>query len=270
MTNEELIARHRAGDRDALLMLYKQNRGMIHQMIRRFSTACELNIAVSPDDLQSESFLALVDAVDSWQADAGMSFCGWYRWRLIASFRRALGLVTGHVRADLYKRSSGNVEVGEDGETELFDLMRDPDTDPTDPARQDRSDKRRDLDAAIARLPDDEARAVHLRYLDELPPDAVAARLGVDRHRATRATQRALKRLRDDWRLRDAYAPACFRIKSLASWRTDHTSAVELAAERRDEWRERQMALLLQIAEQYRAQQAATATRAATSTASRA
>lgn len=235
-TNEELVARYQRGEDGALMALYRQNTGLAQRLGLRYAGFCASNCAVGLDDLRQEAFLAVAAAAKSYDPAAGQTFAGWLALHLKQAFRKALGL-TGRPRLEHYQKTPGDEPLPEDGDKSLFEQIADPATDPTTPEAVDRMQKRFDLEAALARLPVDEAQAVHLRYLDELTPEQTAARLGLDRHRATRTIQRGIGRLRNDGRLRLAYLPDCFRLKSLASFRSDFTSAVEAAAEAREQVR---------------------------------
>lgn len=69
-TNEELAARVKAGIdiADNMLQLWQQNRGIIHQMAKRFYGVAEI------EDLEQEGYLALYTAVDGFEPEMGFRF----------------------------------------------------------------------------------------------------------------------------------------------------------------------------------------------------
>ena len=70
MDNEQLVARIQAGDNEAenMLQLWKQNKGFIAMMARRYSAGAEM------EDLEQEGYIALCEAVQHYDPGRGMSF----------------------------------------------------------------------------------------------------------------------------------------------------------------------------------------------------
>lgn len=70
MDNEQLVARIQAGDNEAenMLQLWKQNKGFIAMIARRYSAGAEM------EDLEQEGYIALCEAVRHYDPDRGMSF----------------------------------------------------------------------------------------------------------------------------------------------------------------------------------------------------
>ena len=70
MDNEQLVVRIMAGDNEAenMLQLWKQNKGFIAMMARRYSAGAEI------EDLEQEGYIALCEAVRHYDPDRGMSF----------------------------------------------------------------------------------------------------------------------------------------------------------------------------------------------------
>lgn len=82
MTNEQLVARIRAGENvgNNMAVLYDQVKDFIHAMAYKYHGQGEL------EDLEQEGFLALYDAIDHYEADQGVKFLTyashWIRQRL--------------------------------------------------------------------------------------------------------------------------------------------------------------------------------------------
>ena len=69
-TNECIVAAIQAGDNEAenMLQLWKQNKGFIAMMARRYSAGAEI------EDLEQEGYIALCEAVQHYDPARGMSF----------------------------------------------------------------------------------------------------------------------------------------------------------------------------------------------------
>ena len=70
MDNEQLVARIQGGDNEAenMLQLWKQNKGFIAMMARRYSAGAEM------EDLEQEGYIGLCEAVRNYDPARGMSF----------------------------------------------------------------------------------------------------------------------------------------------------------------------------------------------------
>lgn len=94
MDNEQLVARIQGGDNGAenMLQLWKQNKGFIAMIARRYSAGAEM------EDLEQEGYIALCEAVRHYDPDRGMSFIGYAafwikrRMRICADNRRTVRL----------------------------------------------------------------------------------------------------------------------------------------------------------------------------------
>ena len=69
-TNECIVAAVQAGDSEAenMLQLWKQNKGFIAMIARRYSAGAEM------EDLEQEGYIALCEAVQHYDPARGMSF----------------------------------------------------------------------------------------------------------------------------------------------------------------------------------------------------
>lgn len=68
MTNEELVTRIQAGEKDLIGQLYEQNKGLIAKL------ATVYHGREDPDDLKQEGYFGLVTAVNLWDPGAGVPF----------------------------------------------------------------------------------------------------------------------------------------------------------------------------------------------------
>lgn len=166
-TNEELAMAIKTGERDKLLPLWDQVRRFAYQQARRWAAAGRGGITV--EDLQQESFLALLDALERWRPDAG-PFLSMYALRLKAAFTLATGQRTKRDRLDPLQDSTSLDAPLTDSEGDplfLADVLPDQRAEAAveavverDAAAQRNEAIRQALDA----LPADQRRAVVLRY----------------------------------------------------------------------------------------------------------
>ena len=93
-TNEQLVLRIRSGDNKSenMLQLWKQNKGFIAMMARRYSAGAEM------EDLEQEGYIGLCEAVRNYDPARGMSFISYVafyikrRMRICADNSRAVRL----------------------------------------------------------------------------------------------------------------------------------------------------------------------------------
>lgn len=182
MSNEELAEKIQAGERDKLLPLWDQVQRFAYQQARRWAPAGRGGITV--EDLQQESFLALLDALERWRPDAG-PFLSMYSLRLKAAFTVATGQRTQRNRLDPLQGCISLDAPLTDGEGDplcLADVLPDQRAEAAveavverDAAAQRNEAIRQALDA----LPADQRRAVVLRYWRGVSVDTRALNAGL-------------------------------------------------------------------------------------------
>ena len=126
-TNEELVLAFQQGDSKALERLWKANQGLFSQICfryyREFGDVCQ-RCGVQLEDLQQETFLALREAAQSFNAAKGKKFSAWLGWYVKNRFLGLCGL-RGSKRL-LNESVSLDLPVGEEGEAQLGDFQSDP------------------------------------------------------------------------------------------------------------------------------------------------
>lgn len=125
MSNEELALQIRAGKRDRLMELWAQVRRFALQQAHRWVYLGRGGVTL--EDLEQSAFLALLDALEGWRAEAGQ-FLTWYGLRLKAAFTEATGQRTQRDRLDPLDRAlSLEAPVGDEDDTlTLADVIPDP------------------------------------------------------------------------------------------------------------------------------------------------
>lgn len=173
MTNEELASKIQAGERDKVLELWEQVRRFTRQQGKRW--AAHPGNGMELGDFIQVGFLAMLDALESWKSEEA-GFLTWYAMRLKAAFTEATGQRTQRDRMDPLQASvSLDTPVKDDERAStLGDLLPDRRADRNveyvvdlDFARR----RREAVRAALAALPEDQRRAVVLRYWAGKPVD---------------------------------------------------------------------------------------------------
>lgn len=99
MSNEELATIIQAGERAHILTLWEQVRRFAFRQSKRWYLALGSRAGMEMEDFQQVAFLALLDALEGWDAGAG-SFLTWYGLRLKSAFAEATGQRTQKAKRD--------------------------------------------------------------------------------------------------------------------------------------------------------------------------
>lgn len=99
MSNEELATIIQAGERAHILTLWEQVRRFAYRQSRRWYLALGYRAGMELEDFHQVAFLALLDALEGWDAGAG-SFLTWYGLRLKSAFAEATGQRTQKAKRD--------------------------------------------------------------------------------------------------------------------------------------------------------------------------
>lgn len=168
MTNEEVAVLAQSGNEKSVLLLWERVKYFAKKQAGRWIAAWEGRGGVTLDDLQQVSFLALLDALESWKPDGG-SFIGWYSMRLKTAFTVAYGQRTQRDRWDpLQTATSLSTPIGsEDDDLTLGDTIEDPEAmramDSVE--ENDRLHHLHDImQEVIETLPDDQRQAIVEKY----------------------------------------------------------------------------------------------------------
>ena len=191
MSNEELAAAIRAGERGRIMELWGQVRRFALQQARRRVYLGRGGVTL--EDLEQAAFLALLDALEGWRAEAG-KFLTWYGLRLKAAFTAATGQRTQRDRLDPLDRAlSLEAPVGDEDDTlTLADAIPDPQAAET----LERVGVWDTLHKAMEELPEGQREEIRRRYWMNQTTAEIAAATGTQEKEVRKLEAAALKALR--------------------------------------------------------------------------
>lgn len=186
MSNEEVAALIQSGRDDLTATLWGQVERFIAQQAKRWCYAWQGRGGAEFDDLYQTGFLAMLEAVRTYDPEKRMKFISWLGVCLKAPFLAAVGYRTKHQQQDpLEASTSFDAPVeGAEGLT-VGDMVADPlDCIAAADRRIFNEQLHGALDEALDRLPQEQARAIRRRFyeglsfaqaaeLDHTTPDAV-------------------------------------------------------------------------------------------------
>ena len=192
MSNEELALQIRAGKRDRLMELWAQVRRFALQQARRWVYLGRGGVTL--EDLEQSAFLALLDALEGWRAEAGQ-FLTWYGLRLKAAFTEATGQRTQRDRLDPLDRAlSLEAPVGDEDDTlTLADVIPDPQA---AEALEGVGEVWDTLHRAVEGLPEGQREEIQRRYWLNQTTSEISTATGVPEKEVRKLEAAALRALR--------------------------------------------------------------------------
>lgn len=201
MEASKIAAAVQAGQADRL-ELWEAVRRFAYDRAYRWCRAMEGRGGMVLEDYIQVAFLALLEALESWDPAAG-AFLTWYGLKLKGAFTEAVGMRTQRDKRDPIHHVLSldapltDSESGED--FTLADVIEDPYAAAGVEAVAELDYQRRRTQAlatALDGLTEDQRRAVVLRHCNGLTLDQTAARMGTTRATARAAEQKGLRLLR--------------------------------------------------------------------------
>lgn len=100
MTNEQIVARIRAGEDEAdnMLQLWQQNKGFVYKIAKKYSGYAEM------DDLIQEGYIGLCEAVRQYDPDRGASFINYATFWIRIAMQRYIDNCCSVVRLPVHAR----------------------------------------------------------------------------------------------------------------------------------------------------------------------
>lgn len=172
MTNEELATLIQNGDDGYLPTLWEQVRKLIRMKAEQYHRYLVLsgggNYAVDVDDLTQCGYYAVLDAVKYYSPSAGYKFTTYLDKTLKKAFREAMGIRTSKQDPCMGAASLDN-SCREDDETPLIDLIDSHDSSLIQVEESVYNQElRRELTAALQKLPEAEREVLTLRFFFEI------------------------------------------------------------------------------------------------------
>lgn len=201
MEASKIAAAVQAGQADRL-ELWEAVLRFAYDRAYRWCRAMEGRGGMVLEDYIQVAFLALLEALESWDPAAG-AFLTWYGLKLKGAFTEAVGMRTQRDKRDPIHHALSldapltDSESGED--FTLADVIEDPYAAAGVEAVAELDYQRRRTQAlatALDGLTEDQRRAVVLRHCNGLTLDQTAARMGTTRATARAAEQKGLRLLR--------------------------------------------------------------------------
>lgn len=197
MSNEELAAAIKRGEREKLPQLWAQVERFVLKHAHRWALALDGAGGITADDLAQAGYLAMAEAVGRFDPEAGGAFMTVLWYALKQEFTQAAGLRTQRERKDPL-RLAASLDIPatdeEDGEP-LEALIADPQAEQdfeTIEAKQ----LHDALENALHSLTVVQLAVIRCRYYLDMTQQQTARALDMERSEAHTAEQRALRILR--------------------------------------------------------------------------
>ena len=205
MTNEELAAKAKAGDKAALGQLWEQNRGLLATLFGEL--VCKAGarmdaMGVTTEDVEQSFFLAVALAVRLYEPERGTLFTSFLKYPVKTVFFDLVGWRTASQKCDPLGRyvSLDEAVCGEDGsETTRSELVPDPAAERQleDAEEQLYTEQlHADLEDCIGTLDEHRAAVIRARYFEDKTLSEIGELIGVNTSRVGQLERDAMRKLR--------------------------------------------------------------------------
>jgi RNA polymerase sigma factor (sigma-70 family) len=229
MTNEELAIQIQNGQKDLLHNLWEQVERFVSQQAGIRARQLDGYGGVSYDDLYQSGFLALVEAVQSYDQEKGMSFVGWLAFHLKNAFRDA----TGYQTDAIHRAKSIDAPLNDEDDMTLAHTIPDPtDSHEATEERIYREQLRNELEKALGMIPEDCADTIRRQYFQSQTLKQIGEQDGISTSAVRQKAGTGLRKLRNpkiSRGLRDFVeenTPYYLKV-GVARFNNSHSSAVE-------------------------------------------
>lgn len=197
MTNEELVALIQRGDSKKMALLWEQVERFVAFRANRIITLSGDRIKVEFDDLYNSGYLALVKAVETFDAEKGFSFSTWFGYHLRTVFAETAGYRNKAKFRVECSTVSFETPIGEDDSTTIGDTVADnsnvEDTVVESVTQQELHDL---LECAMGDLLPLEEQVLRQLYYEENTLEAVGVAHGLPKERIRQIKGNALCKIR--------------------------------------------------------------------------
>ena len=205
MTNEELAAQAKAGDKDALAQLWEQNRGLLAKLFGELAGKAGARMAamgITWEDVEQSFFLAVVLAVRLYEPERGVLFASFLSYPVKQVFYNLISWRTERQKRDPLGRCASPDEPvsGEDGsQIPRGELVPDPAAGRQFEDAEERlytAQLHADLEDCISTLDEHRAAVIRARYFENKTLSEIGERLGVNTSRAGQLERDAMRKMR--------------------------------------------------------------------------
>ena len=236
MTNEEIVVQIQQGNTNLYLDLWDNVKKLIIQEAEKRYYICKGRGGVEVDDLVQCGYLALVSAVNYFDANAGWKFTTYLDKTLKNEFAAAIGY-----RTEKKKKEPLNAAISldsplndEDVESTYYDIIEDRSADFEDRVINKVwvEDLRKELEKAISAIPEEQGEMIRLRYEKGLTVEQISTSKGMDQKAVRTLERKGLTSLRKPtirnclMRFIDEQTPYYYRV-GMATFNATSTSATE-------------------------------------------
>lgn len=209
-----LVAQIKTGQRDLMLKLWGELERLCAWYCRRLYRQLPDSFMLEYDDLYDCGYIALCDAVEHCDLNAGTKFSSYYLFYLVSSIYRENRLPQGRrgpdgkkkadpVIADHAKSLDAPLEGSDDKPTTLAEILRSPQSDDGEDVgiagaidRIFREELHQALERLISELSQEEQHIIRRKYYDGVDCTVIADELGISGHQVTKSEDKALIGLR--------------------------------------------------------------------------
>lgn len=203
MSNEELVAVIQAGATEHMGELWEQVAGLVKWKANHIMTALDLcgsPCGVGFEDLYQSGYLALVEAVETYNPTAG-AFSTWLMYYLRKAFAETAGYRTQKGRQEpLNNYLSLDTPLTDDADSDdLMDVVADPAGLQWRESLENivwREQLHEALEVALATIPEKYADVMRLRHYQDLSLAEVGKIRGISRERIRQMENKAIRQLR--------------------------------------------------------------------------
>lgn len=194
MSTTQLVVASKEGDNEALGVLLEQYRGYLLMLSHRYLSD-QLRRRIDPADVVQLTFLEAKRDLGSFRGQSPAEFAGWLRGMLKNNVATA---VTRHIttkkRSIRREVNLGPQSAGSDSAGQWLGQMPGSTTSPSGVAI--RSEAVLALVQALHQLPESQAEAIRLRYMEGLPLAEIVERMGKTDTAVAGLLKRGLQKLR--------------------------------------------------------------------------
>ena len=191
-TNEELVLKIQAGEREYLEVLWEQIKGLIYRRAQWYNFILERYHFVDVDDFVQCGYFAMLDGVERFDPSKNMKFSSYiFFWYKSEIYRAVVGKRVNKLPPTT---TSLNTAIDDESiQTELINLI--PDFSMELEKRIEDKELREAVRKAVNKLEEVEARVIHLAYFQDLSIAEISSKLHLHEVDVALHKRRAIRKL---------------------------------------------------------------------------